>query len=246
MGITSVYHEWFWNIPRAAGSRISTYGGGLWGNYLDLTHQVDGEWNVEAWGYLNLANGSGADAFVHFTHEIYQGRTFHNLDIGTSWGWQITEQVRVYAGINRNELVDLQTVEAATSIRPFFGFNLKVGSTLSMSGNYEFDNTDGEQTRNYRTGFALLRANWSPWLGHTFSLVGNWGGTHEVHKLTLEPDTRSDRAVAQLVYLYQRADRSSLQLGVNAGSRGAEGFDSMQKSSQLVFGKIILNLDFGG
>jgi hypothetical protein len=166
--------------------------------------------------------------------------------VGTSWGWQINEQIRVFAGINRNELVDLQTVESAVSIRPFFGFNLKVGSTLSMSGNYEFDNTDGEKSRNYRTGFALLRANWSPWLGHTLSLVGNWGGTHEVHKLTLEPDTRSDRAVAQLVYLYQRADRSSLQVGVNAGSRGDNGFSSMQKSSQLVFGKVIVNLDFGG
>jgi hypothetical protein len=117
---------------------------------------------------------------------------------------------------------------------------------LSMSGNYEFDNTDGEHTRNYRTGFALLKANWSPLLGHTLSLVGNWGGTHEVHKLTLEPDTRSDRAVAQLVYLYQRADRSSFQIGVNAGSRGDDGIGSMQKSSQLVFSKVILNLDFGG
>ncbi|HYP80356.1 MAG TPA: hypothetical protein VEQ17_08710, partial [Steroidobacteraceae bacterium] len=84
-----------------------------------------------------------------------------------------------------------------------------------------------------------------PRLGHTLSVVGNWGGTHEVHKLTMEPDTRSDRAVAQLVYLYQRADRSSFQIGINAGSTGDEGPGSMHKSSQLVFSKLILDLSFG-
>jgi hypothetical protein len=246
VGNTSVFHEWYWNIPRPAGGRNSNFGGGLWGSLLDLTDEHDGEWNVEAWGYMNFSDGSGMDGYVHYTDEIYQGRTFHDLDVGTSWGWQINPQVRVFAGINRREEIDLQAVESAVSIRPFFGFNLKVGATLSMSGNYEFDNTDGEATRNYRTGFALLRANWSPRLGHTLSLVSNWGGTHEVHKLTMEPDTRSDRAVAQLVYLYQRADRSSFQIGVNAGGVGDDGMSSIHKSSQLVFSKLILNLDFGG
>lgn len=246
VGNTSAFHEWYWNIPRPTGGRISSYGGGIWGSLLDLTNQRDGEWNLETWGYMNLSDGSGMDAYLHYTDEIYQGRTFHDFSMGTSWGWQITPQVRVFAGINRNEEVDLQAVESAVSIRPFFGFNLKIGSTLSMSGNYEFDNTDGEMTRNYRTGFALLKANWSPRLGHTLSLVGNWGGTHEIHKLTMEPDTRSDRAVAQLVYLYQRADRSSFQIGVNAGGLGDDGMGSIHKSSQLVFSKLILNLDFGG
>ena len=246
VGNTSAFHEWYWNIPRPTGGRVSNFGGGVWGNLLDLTGQRDGEWNLETWGYMNFSGGSGMDAYLHYTEEIFQGRTFHNFSMGTSVGWQITPQVRVFSGINRNEEVDLQSVESAVSIRPFFGFNLKLGSTLSMSGNYEFDNTDGETTRNYRTGFALLRANWSPRLGHTLSLVGNWGGTHEIHKLTMEPDTRSDRAVAQLVYLYQRADRSSFQLGVNAGGLGDDGMGSVHKSSQLVFSKLILNLDFGG
>ena len=245
VGTTSAFHEWYWNLTRPAGHRISTYGGGVWGDFLDLTHERDGEWNLETWGYMTFAGGSGVDSYLHFTHEIYQGRIFDQFNVGMSWGWQINEKIRVFGGINRVELIDLQTAEPADSIRPFFGFNLKAGSTLSMSGNYEFDNTDGQTTRNYRTGFALLRANWSPRLGHTLSVVGNWGGTHEVHKLTMEPDTRSDRAVAQLVYLYQRADRSSFQIGINAGSTGDEGPGSMHKSSQLVFSKLILDLSFG-
>jgi len=73
----------------------------------------------------------------------------------------------------------------------------------------------------------------------------NWGGTRERYKLTIDPALRTDRARGQLVYLYQRADRSQFHIGVNIGGSGSDGLGSLHKSDQLLFGKAILNLDWG-
>ena len=77
------------------------------------------------------------------------------------------------------------------------------------------------------------------------SLVANWGATRERMKLTMDPMARTDNGRAQLVYLFQRADRSSFHVGVNVGSFGDEGFGSMRKSDTLLFGKAVLNLNVG-
>jgi len=245
VGMTFAYHEWYWNVPRPSGGRVSNFGGGVWGNSTRLTHNPDEEQNLEAWGFMNLADGSGMDGFVHYTHEIFQGRPFNEYGIGGSYGWQINPNVRVFAGINRRDLVDVIAVESAVSTRPFWGFNLKAGSTLSLTGNFEFDSNIGATTRNFRTSSAIVRANWSPRLGHTVSMVANWGGTRERYKLTIDPVLRTDRARGQLVYLYQRADRSQFHIGVNIGGSGSDGLGSLHKSDQLLFGKAILNLDWG-
>jgi hypothetical protein len=50
----------------------------------------------------------------------------------------------------------------------------------------------------------------------------------------------------QFLYLYQRTDRSSFNIGINTGGTGDDGFSSVERTDELLFAKIILNFDWGG
>jgi hypothetical protein len=244
VGITHVHHEYWWSVPQAPGGVFSNISGGIWGNYADYLHDGGRDGNVEVWGSMSLSDGSGMDAHVHGTVDTYQGRDYKLYDIGGGYGWQINESLRVNAGLTTADVIDFVGSEKGHSLRSFTGFNVKLGATLSLSGNLNIDRTHGDTVRNFTTKSSLLKANWSPRLGHTVSFVGNWGATRTRSKLTSAPAEHSDRLRGQVVYLYQRPDRTAFHVGVNIGGAGTDGMSSVSRTDELVFSKFVLNLDW--
>ena len=186
------------------------------------------------------------DANFSRTREKYRGTTFDMTYIGSSVGWQINDKTRWYVGGALYDTIDVFTVELADGTNWFTGVNISIGEKWVINANFSQDVARGEVTRDFSTTSAVLRARWSPWLGHTFSLVANYGGSWQQPLDGSGPRVHQDYMQGQFLYLYQRTDRSSFNIGINTGGNGHDGFGSVQRTDELLFAKLILNFDWGG
>ena len=239
-------HEHFWNVARPPGEWLRNYGGGAGISHLAAESGDAISSDFSAWGFASLPDGSGMDANFSRTREKYRGTTFDMTYIGGSVGWQINDQTRWYVGGALYDTIDVFTVELADGTNWFTGVNVSLGEKWVINFNYSQDVARGDVTRDFSTTSAVLRARWSPRLGHTFSLVANYGGSWQQPHDGSGPRVKQDYMQGQFLYLYQRTDRSSFNIGINTGGTGHDGISSVQRTDELLFAKLILNFDWGG
>ena len=244
-GTIFALHEQFWNIARPPGEWLRNYGGGVAISHLSAESGPSISSDISAWGYASLPDGSGIDANLFRTRETYRGTTFDMSHIGGSVGWQINDNTRWSVGGAVYSTIDVFTVELADGTNWFTGMDISLGEKWVINFSYSQDVAYGDVTRDFATTSAVLRARWSPWLGHTFSLVANYGGSWQQPHDGSGPRVHQDYMQGQFLYLYQRTDRSSFNIGINTGGTGHDGFGSVQRTDELLFAKIILNFDWG-